>query len=64
LVTFSQRLVPPISDGVPTLAEYEATHAGMVQSWSDRFSAQECVLVDQVLRDLYQKDLAHFGPAN
>lgn len=41
------------------LLNYEANHAGMIQSWNDRFEANSQVY--QALDELWAKDAPYFG---
>ena len=49
-----------IKDEAMSLRDYEATHEGMIQSWAERFPADEIALIDGHLKDLADKDRAHF----
>ena len=49
-----------IPDEATTLVEYENSHAGMIKSWSERFPGDEAAQVDQILHQLYERDLPHF----
>jgi len=44
-------------DGSVTLKSYEASSAGMVQSWVDRFPTTD---VDKKLMELWDQDKAYF----
>lgn len=46
--------------GAVKLLEYEETHDGLIQSWTDRFSAETYKQIDEILANLYEKDLPHF----
>ena len=43
------------------LVNYEETHQGMINSWRDRFSAEEHQKIDQWLDELVKKDAKHFN---
>ena len=49
-----------IKDEAMTLRNYEATHEGMIQSWAERFPADEFALIDGHLKDMAEKDRAYF----
>ena len=43
-----------------TLRDYDATHEGMVQSWADRFPADEFAQIDADLKEIADKDRPFF----
>ena len=43
-----------------TLRDYDATHEGMVQSWADRFPADEFAQIDAHLKEIADKDRPFF----
>lgn len=43
-----------------TFHDYDATPAGMVESWAERFPAEEFAQIDADLKDITDKDKAHF----
>jgi hypothetical protein len=45
------------------VVEYENNAAGMIKSWSERFSADEFAQVDRILEELYKRDLPYFSEA-
>ncbi len=51
------------SDETLTVVEYENNAAGMIKSWSERFSADEFAQVDRILEELYKRDLPYFSEA-
>ena len=42
------------------LRDYDATHEGMVQSWADRFPADEFAQIDAHLKEIADKDRPFF----
>ena len=48
------------SDGKVALREYEASHAGLMRSWAERFPAEEFAPVEKHLVDIAEKDRAYF----
>ena len=48
------------SDGKVSLREYEASHAGLMRSWAERFPAEEFAPVEKHLVDITEKDRAYF----
>ena len=42
------------------LNEYTPSHEGMMESWRDRFSKEEHVEIDGILKGLFEKDREHF----
>lgn len=53
----------PANGGAPTLLNYPDSAAGMVQSWTERFSPAEAAEVDKILHELYLADQPYFGAA-
>ena len=42
------------------LVEYPSSHEGMMESWRDRFTEEEHAELDQILKQLYERDQEHF----
>ena len=48
------------SDGKVALREYEASHEGFIQSWAERFPAEEFAPIEKHLAHIAERDQAYF----
>ena len=49
-----------VSNEALTLRDYDASPEGMIQSWAERFPADEFVQIDAHLKEIVEKDKAFF----
>jgi dipeptidyl-peptidase-3 len=49
-----------VKDETLTFRDYSATHEGMLQSWAERFDAEDFKSLDTMLKDLSEKDAKYF----
>lgn len=49
-----------IEDEKLRLVEYAPSHEGMMESWRDRFTQEEHSELDKILKELFERDHAHF----
>ena len=63
LIMISQNLLQAntvVKNEALTLHDYDATHEGMIQSWAERFPAEEFAQIDADLKKIADKDQAFF----
>ncbi len=48
------------ADELLFLKEYDASHEGLIQSWSERFPGEDGEAVDAILAELHHRDAPYF----